>query len=177
MSEPGGAGSFPVPAAFDAAPSPPTSPVPPEIPTAQPRPTMEPASARRPRVKRRLLAVIAVLVAGAGIGAYFYVRHLTVSSPYQTARVVSGPLIAGISATGTLNAVITVQVGSQVSGQIKELHADFNSQVTRGQVIARIDPEIFQAQVNQAAAQVKAAQAAVLNQRADAVKDPRGPGE
>ena len=117
-------------------------------------------------MKRRLLAVIAVLVAGAGIGAYFYARHLTVSSPYQTARVVSGPLIAGISATGTLNAVITVQVGSQVSGQIKELHADFNSQVTRGQVIARIDPEIFQAQVNQAAAQVKAAQAAVLNQRA-----------
>ena len=53
-----------------------------------------------------------------------------------------------------------------MSGQIKELHADFNSQVTRGQVIARIDPEIFQAQVNQAAAQVKAAQAAVLNQRA-----------
>ena len=168
MSELGGTGSFPVPAAFDAAPlsptpSPPTSPAPPETPAAPPT---EPASGRRPSVKRRFLAVIAVLVAGAGIGAYFYARHLTVSSPYQTARVVSGPLIVGISATGTLNAVITVQVGSQVSGQIKELHADFNSQVTRGQVIARIDPEIFQAQVNQAAAQVKAAQAAVLNQRA-----------
>ena len=124
-----------------------------------------PLAGHRPRVTR-LLVVVAVLVAVAGIGSYFYVRHLAVSPPYQTAQVVRGPLIAGISATGTLNAVITVQVGSQVSGQIKELHADFNSKVTRGQIIARIDPDIFQAQVNQAAAQVSAAQAAVLNQRA-----------
>jgi HlyD family secretion protein len=79
-------------------------------------------------------------------------------------------VIASISATGTLNAVITVQVGSQVSGQIKELSADFNSQVTKGQVIAQIDPDIFQAQVNQARAQVAAAQATVLNQRAALAK-------
>ena len=128
-------------------------------------PRAEPAFRRRRR-RGSLLAVIALLVIGAAVGAYVYEQRLAVTSPYQTARVVAGPLVAGISATGTLNAVITVQVGSQVSGQIKELFADFNSQVTRGQVIARIDPEIFEAQVNQAAAQVKAAQAAVLNQRA-----------
>ncbi len=166
MSDPGEAGPFPAPAAFDTASQPLASPALPETPAALPRPTMGPPLGRRLRVRRRLLAVIAALVAGAGIGSYFYVRHLTVSSPYQTARVVRGSLIAGISATGTLNAMITVQVGSQVSGQIRELYADFNSQVTKGQVIARIDPDIFQAQVNQAAAQVKAAQASVLNQRA-----------
>jgi HlyD family secretion protein len=140
----------------------PSSPTPP----APPRPPIETRSRRRPRARRRLLAIGAGLLVAAAAGAYLYTRHATVSFPYQTTRVVMGPLVAGISATGTLNAVITVQVGSQVSGQIRELSADFNSQVKRGQVIARIDPDIFQAQVNEAAAQLKAAQAAVLNQRA-----------
>jgi len=112
-----------------------------------------------------LLGIVIVVV-----GGYLYTRRLGSQAPLQTAAVARGPLTAAISATGTLNAVITVQVGSQVSGQIKELHADFNSQVTKGQVIARIDPDIFQAQVNQARAQVEAARAAVLNQQAMVVK-------
>jgi HlyD family secretion protein len=62
--------------------------------------------------------------------------------------------------------VTTVQVGSQVSGQIKALLADFNTEVRRGQVIARIDPDTFEAKVNQARAEVEAAQAAVVNQQA-----------
>ena len=57
-----------------------------------------------------------------------------------------------------------------MSGQIREIYADFNAQVTKGQIIARIDPEIFQAQVNQARAQLGAAQAAVLNQQAMVAK-------
>jgi HlyD family secretion protein len=65
-----------------------------------------------------------------------------------------------------LNALITVHVGSQISGQIKELSADFNSQVRKGQIIARIDAETFEAKVNQAKAQLDAARAAVLNQQA-----------
>src|SRR5439155_12983848 len=81
-----------------------------------------------------------------------------------------GTLTAAVSATGNLNAVITVQVGSQVSGQIKQLLVDFNSVVKKGQVIARIDPEIFEAQVNQAKADVEAAHAAVLNQTATVEK-------
>lgn len=161
-------------AAFNAAPVPATLPAtlpaPLEIPAAPPSSGKGPAPGRRLGGRRRLLAVIAVLVVGAAIGAYLYGRHLAVPSPYQTARVVRGPVIASISATGTLNAVITVQVGSQVSGQIKELDADFNSQVTKGQVIARIDPDILQTQVNQARAQVAAAQATVLNQRAALAK-------
>src|SRR5262249_31929774 len=75
-----------------------------------------------------------------------------------------GPLTAVVSATGTLNAVITVQVGSQVSGQIKELLADFNTRVRRGQVIARLDPELFIARVDQARADRESSEATVINQ-------------
>ena len=81
-----------------------------------------------------------------------------------------GPLTAAVSATGNLNAVTTVQVGSQVSGQIKELLADFNTLVKKDQIIARIDPEIFQAKVNQAQADVASAQATVINQEAQVQK-------
>jgi HlyD family secretion protein len=126
----------------------------------------------RPRRAGRYAVVGAGLLAItiAAIGAYLYTRHVNSRTPFQTAAVVQGPLVAAISATGTLNAVINVQVGSQVSGQIKELHADFNSRVTKGQIIAQIDPDVFQAQVNQARAQVEAAQAAVLNQQAAVTK-------
>ncbi|HXJ80654.1 MAG TPA: efflux RND transporter periplasmic adaptor subunit, partial [Candidatus Methylomirabilis sp.] len=99
-------------------------------------------------------------------GGYLYSQSLGSRSTFRTAPVARGSVVAAISATGTLNAVITVQVGSQVSGNIKELYVDFNSVVKKGQVIARIDPELFQAQVNQAKAQVDAAVAALKNQEA-----------
>jgi HlyD family secretion protein len=82
------------------------------------------------------------------------------------ARVERGPLTAAVSATGNLNAVVIVQVGSQVSGQIKELLVDFNSIVKKNQVIARIDPDIFEAKVNQAKADLESSRATVLNQEA-----------
>jgi HlyD family secretion protein len=115
------------------------------------------------------VAVVAVLV-GAGVWSYFYAQSRGSVPRYRTARVERGPLTAAVSATGNLNAVTTVQVGSQVSGQIKELLADFNTLVEQGQVIARIDPEIFEAKVNQARADVASAQAAVLNQEAQVQK-------
>jgi HlyD family secretion protein len=118
-------------------------------------------------VKRRIVwLAVMVLAAGLISGGYLYSQSVGNRSPFRTAPVTRGPLTAAISATGTLNAVVTVLVGSQVSGNIKELHADFNSVVKKGQVIARIDPEIFQAQVNQAKAQLDAARAAMLNQEA-----------
>jgi HlyD family secretion protein len=126
--------------------------------------------ARRWGMSRRRLAVLGLLVIAAGIGGYFYTRHGSGSTAFQTARVTRGQLIARVSATGTLNAVVTVQVGSQVSGQIKELFADFNSPVTKGQIIARIDPALFQAQVDEAQAQVLAARASVLSQLAMVAK-------
>src|ERR1700693_3790910 len=112
-----------------------------------------------------ILGVFLVLAATAS-GAWFYAQGRGSTPKFRTAKVERGPLTATVSTTGTLNAVVTVQVGSQVSGQVKELFADFNSQVTKGQIIARIDPAIFQAQVDEAQAQVLAARATALSQQA-----------
>src|SRR6059058_435700 len=80
---------------------------------------------------------------------------------YQTATVTRGPITQAVTATGTLNPVVNVQVGSQVSGNISKLFADFNSQVKAGQVVAQIDPMLFQAAVTQAEGDVASAQAAL----------------
>lgn len=118
-------------------------------------------------MSRRLWIVALMLtLAAAASGVWFYAQGRGSEPRFRTAKVERGPLTATVSATGTLNAVVTVQVGSQVSGQIKELFADFNSQVKRNQLVARIDPEKFQAAVAQSKAQVEAAKANVLNQRA-----------
>jgi len=118
-------------------------------------------------VKRRLLWIGSIVVAAGVItGGYLYTQGIGARSAFRTVAVSRGPLTAAVSATGTLNAVITVQVGSQVSGQVKELYADFNSVVKKNQVIARIDPDTFEAKLNQAKAQVEAARASVLNQEA-----------
>ena len=112
-----------------------------------------------------VLGVVLVLAAAAS-GVWFYAQSRGSTPKFRMAKIERGPITASVSATGTLNAVVTVQVGSQVSGQIKELFADFNSQVKRNQLVARIDPEIFQARVAQVKAQLEAAKANVLNQRA-----------
>jgi HlyD family secretion protein len=111
------------------------------------------------------LVVVAVLVGGA-VWGYLYAQSRGSVPKYRLVRVERGPLTAAVSATGNLNAVITVQVGSQVSGQIQELLVDFNSIVKKNQVIARIDPDIFVAKVNQAKADLDSAKATVLNQEA-----------
>jgi HlyD family secretion protein len=80
---------------------------------------------------------------------------------YQTATVTRGPITQLVTATGTLNPVVNVQVGSQVSGNIQKLFADFNSQVKAGQVVAQIDPALFQATVTQAEGDLANAQAAL----------------
>src|SRR5438105_1656786 len=93
----------------------------------------------------------------------FVVRRCTSSSAssYQTATVSRGPITQLVTATGTLNPVVNVQVGSQVSGNIAKLFADFNSQVRAGQTVAQIDPMLFQAAVTQAEGDVANAQAAL----------------
>lgn len=85
---------------------------------------------------------------------------------FRLASVERGNIVSAVSSTGTLNAVTAVQVGSQVSGQIKELLADFNSEVRQGQIIARIDPENFEARVSQAEAELAVARANVAIQQA-----------
>ena len=116
---------------------------------------------------RRIVSVVVVaLLAGGAVLGYLYTQSRGSAPKYRTVRVERGPLTAAVSATGSLNAVVVVQVGSQVSGQIKELKVDFNSIVKKNQVIARIDPDIFEAKVNQAKADLDSSRAAVLNQEA-----------
>jgi HlyD family secretion protein len=93
----------------------------------------------------------------------FVVRHFRSSgaATYQTATVTRGPITQAVTATGTLNPVVNVQVGSQVSGNISKLFVDFNSQVKAGQVVAQIDPALFQATVTQAEGDLASAQAAL----------------
>jgi HlyD family secretion protein len=121
-------------------------------------------------MKRVVSLVLVVAVLAVGIWAYFYAQAGGNAPKYRLSKVERGPLTAAISATGNLNAVTTVQVGSQVSGQIKDLFVDFNSVVKKDQVIARIDPQIFEAQVSQAKAEVETARASVLNQTATVEK-------
>ncbi|HSE96066.1 MAG TPA: efflux RND transporter periplasmic adaptor subunit [Methylomirabilota bacterium] len=119
-------------------------------------------------MKRAIVLLGAVLgVAALASAGYVYTTNRNPTTRFRTARVERGPIVATVSTTGTLNAVTTVQVGSQVSGQIKELFVDFNSTVRQGQLIARLDPEILQAKVNAAQADLENAQAAILNQRAN----------
>src|SRR5256886_3762439 len=93
----------------------------------------------------------------------FAVRRCTQSgvSGYLTANVTRGPITQAVTATGTLNPVVNVQVGSQVSGNIAKLFADFNSEVKAGQTVAQIDPMLFQAAVTQAEGDLASAQAAL----------------
>ncbi len=113
---------------------------------------------------------IAVVVACAGF-AYAYWRGGNRTPPhrYETVRVESGRIVAKVTATGTLSALVTVQVGSQVSGRIQQLFADFNTPVTKGQVIAKIDPQLFEAAVEQARANTVAAQGNLVKAQAQAV--------
>jgi HlyD family secretion protein len=121
-------------------------------------------------MKRIVSLVVVAALVGLGVWGYFYAQSRGNAPKYRTARVERGPITAAVSSTGNLNAVIIVQVGSQVSGQIKDLLVDFNSVVKRGQIIARIDPQLFEAQVNQAKADLETARAAVLNQTATVEK-------
>lgn len=121
------------------------------------------------RRKGGLISILVVLILlGAG-GFYWYSANGRTPS-YRTASVERGELISTISSTGTLNAVVTVQVGTQVSGTIQELLVDFNSPVKKGILIARIGPATFEAKVNQAQADLENSRASVLNQRAAVAK-------
>ncbi len=89
---------------------------------------------------------------------------------FKQAKVEMGSITAAVSATGTLNPVVSVQVGSQVSGQIKEILVDFNSPVKAGQLIARLDPETYRQRVIQAQADMEAARANLAMQQADVLR-------
>ncbi len=118
--------------------------------------------------KKSLLVGLLVLVAG-GVGLWYYLSGKN-QALYQTAAVERGTVRASISATGSCNAVVTVQVGSQVSGNIKALYADFNTKVKKGQLVAVIDPQSFQARVDSSKASLDSANASVVSARAQVEK-------
>ncbi|MGA2186405.1 MAG: efflux RND transporter periplasmic adaptor subunit [Bryobacteraceae bacterium] len=115
--------------------------------------------------RKTVILIAAASCAAVGFGTWALLRSGS-SIEYRTATVGHGDINVVISATGNPNAVVTVQVGSQISGIIMALFADFNTKVTKGELIARIDPAPFQAKVDQAQANVDAARAAVANSQA-----------
>lgn len=110
-------------------------------------------------MKRRSAIIIGLLVAtGLTLGA-FHARRADNAPAIVTAAVTRGDIRSEIAATGTVEAVTTVQVGTQVSGTIQALYADFNSIVRKGQLLARLDPSLFQTQVDSARANLTSAEA------------------
>ena len=106
-------------------------------------------------MKSRTWIVVLSVAAIAGAGAVYYRLNASTDSPtVMTGVVTRGAVIETVEATGTLQPVDTVEVGSQVTGSVKTLGADFNSRVTTGQVLATLDPASLQAQVDQASATV-----------------------
>ncbi|RMH93522.1 efflux RND transporter periplasmic adaptor subunit [Lysobacter pythonis] len=121
----------------------------------------KPRSAGKKRHRLLVPAVVAGALLLAG-GGWWYRQHAAESeSGWRTARVEKGDIRVAISATGTLSAISTVTVGSQISGQITEVRVDFNSPVRKGDVLARIDPSTYEAQIAQGAAAIASANASL----------------
>ncbi|HSF32062.1 MAG TPA: efflux RND transporter periplasmic adaptor subunit [Candidatus Tectomicrobia bacterium] len=119
------------------------------------------------RGRKIFFQVVALcLLAGLSAVAVAYFNGSPETVQYKTARVVQGHIAVVVSATGTLTPVTTVEVGSQLTGKIQSLFADFNSTVQQGQVIAQLNPATFEAQVAEATAQLESARATVESSRA-----------
>lgn len=109
-------------------------------------------------MRKAILIVVMVAAAAAGYGYYVYTEK-ELPPTVSTAKVTRGDVAETVGATGILQAVTTVQVGTQVSGTLLQLNADFNSLVHKGQILARLDPSLFQTQIEQAKANLLRAQA------------------
>jgi HlyD family secretion protein len=120
-------------------------------------------------VKKKLIfwVILIILIAAAAFGYAYFFKDKEHAVRYRTAKVERGSISTFVTANGTVNPVITVLVGSQVSGTIQKLYADYNTRVKEGQLIAQIDPAIFQAQLSQAKAKLENARATFLNAQAD----------
>jgi HlyD family secretion protein len=117
-------------------------------------------------MKRAVVALL--IIAGAGLSAwYYYVRRAGPEIGALTSPITRGDIVDAVSTTGTLQPVTTVQIGSQVSGNISYLGADFNSIVKQGQIIAKLDPSLLQAQLEQSRANVLRSQADVAQSEAN----------
>lgn len=117
---------------------------------------------------RKAVWILSVLVVAVLIAGYvFFTGERKTPIRYKTALVQRGAIVSTVTATGSINPMTTVQVGSQVSGMIESLHADFNSSVKKGQVVARIDPFPYRARRDQASANLANAKAALIKAKVD----------
>jgi HlyD family secretion protein len=116
------------------------------------------------------LIIFFIVVAGAAAATWYFKRGRANVPNYQTTPVERGDLTQTVTATGTLNPVVNVQVGCQVSGRISKLYVDYNSTVKSNQIIAEIDPSTYQAQVNQAQADLANAKANLELQQVEATR-------
>jgi HlyD family secretion protein len=108
-------------------------------------------------MKKAVIFVIIVIIVGAS--AYFILKRENSGNNYKTEKVEKGDIQLTVTATGTVNAVVNVQVGTQVSGTISTIFVDYNSLVKKGQLLAQIDPANFESQVAQAKANLSSAEA------------------
>src|SRR5262244_1967068 len=113
------------------------------------------------------LPLVLLVLIGLAAFAAIHRRQNSGEIKYFTAAVTRGPLKKVVNATGVVQTVLTVPVGSQVSGQVQELYADFNSVVKRGQLLAKLDPRNLETQVANSKASVTAAQARVKSAQAE----------
>jgi HlyD family secretion protein len=120
-------------------------------------------------MRRAVIALLIIAVAGVGAWIYF-VRRAGPEIGAVTSPITRGDIVDAVSTTGTLQPVTTVQIGSQVSGNISYLGADFNSIVKQGQIIAKLDPSLLQAQLEQSRANVLRSQADVAQSEANLAK-------
>ena len=114
-----------------------------------------------------IAGVVGLALIAGGVAWWWNQRAGADALQYRSAKIERGPLLAAVSASGAVNPVTQVSVGTQVSGQIKDLYVDFNSEVKAGQLIAVIDPETFEYRVRSAQADVDAARATVLTAQAN----------
>src|SRR4030095_10643073 len=109
-------------------------------------------------MKKRITIIILLAVVGSA-GGWYYMRKNTKEPEVRTLPITRGGVVRAVQATGTLEAVTTVQVGTQVGGIVQDLYADFNDFVKKGQVIARLDPTILDTQIEQQRANVTRSEA------------------
>ena len=124
------------------------------------------------RTSKITLAVALLLLLLGALALHLRSNETAIDVTYELTKVERGDLLYSISATGTLSPLITVQVGSQVSGTIEEVYVDFNSKVKKGQIVAQIEPALFRAQVAQAQANYESSNA-VLDKARVIVEDAR----
>jgi HlyD family secretion protein len=116
-----------------------------------------------PLVSKRNSVIGAALIVALLVGLYFWQQGSQAKPKWVTAAVDQGPVIQRVSANGTLNPVELVNVGTQISGTVRSLRVDFNSQVRAGQLLAELDPSILEAQIRASEASLASAKATLRN--------------